>query len=108
LNGELPTAEQYDVWRHDVTYHTFIHENVRKRFEASTTTHTQWASVSAVAALAFYLDAKDIFDPESRSKQIIRLIAKMPTLAAAATASAWACRSSTRTTRSTSPRTSCP
>ena len=87
LNGELPTAEQYDVWRHDVTYHTFIHENVRKRFLEGFhyDAHPMGMLVSAVAALStFYLDAKDIFDPESRSKQIIRLIAKMPTLAAAA------------------------
>ena len=47
--------------------------------------HPMGMLVSAVAALStFYLDAKDIFDPESRNKQIIRLIAKMPTLAAAA------------------------
>ena len=68
-------------------YHTFIHENVRKRFLEGFhyDAHPMGMLVSAVAALStFYLDAKDIFDPESRDKQIIRLIAKMPTLAAAA------------------------
>ena len=87
LKGELPNEAQFDEWRHDVTYHTFIHENVRKRFLEGFhyDAHPMGMLVSAVAALStFYLDAKDIFDPESRNKQIIRLIAKMPTLAAAA------------------------
>jgi citrate synthase len=87
LNSELPTAEQYDIWRHDITHHTFIHENVRKRFLDGFhyDAHPMGMLVSAVAALStFYLDAKDIFDIESRNKQIVRLIAKMPTLAAAA------------------------
>ncbi len=87
LNGELPNEEQFATWKHDVTYHTFIHENVRKRFLEGFhyDAHPMGMLVSAVAALStFYLDAKDIFDLESRNKQIIRLIAKMPTLAAAA------------------------
>ena len=87
LKGELPTPAQYEVWRREVTHHTFIHENVRKRFLEGFhyDAHPMGMLVSAVAALStFYLDAKDIFDPESRDKQIIRLIAKMPTLAAAA------------------------
>ena len=87
LKGELPTTEQFDAWKHEITYHTFIHENVRKRFLDGFhyDAHPMGMLVSAVAALStFYLDAKDIFDPESRNKQIIRLIAKMPTLAAAA------------------------
>src|SRR3984885_9717588 len=84
LNGELPTSEQFEVWRHDAPSHTFILENVRKRFLDGFhyDAHPMGMLVSAVAALStFYLDAKDIFDPESRDKQIIRLIAKMPTLA---------------------------
>ncbi|HXW35856.1 MAG TPA: citrate synthase, partial [Acidimicrobiales bacterium] len=87
LHGDLPTAEQFDEWRHEITYHTFIHENVRKRFLEGFhyDAHPMGMLVSAVAALStFYLDAKDIFDVESRTKQVIRLIAKMPTLAAAA------------------------
>ncbi len=87
LNGDLPTPAEYDVWQHEVTHHTFIHENVRKRFLEGFhyDAHPMGMLVSAVAALStFYLDAKDIFDIESRNKQIIRLIAKMPTLAAAA------------------------
>ncbi len=87
LNGELPTEAEFDAWRHEVTHHTFIHENVRKRFLDGFhyDAHPMGMLVSAVAALStFYLDAKDIFNPESRQKQIIRLIVKMPTLAAAA------------------------
>ncbi len=87
IHGELPTTGQYESWKHEITYHTFIHENVRKRFLEGFhyDAHPMGMLVSAVAALStFYLDAKDIFNPESRYKQIIRLIAKMPTLAGAA------------------------
>ncbi|HET6953215.1 MAG TPA: citrate synthase [Acidimicrobiales bacterium] len=87
IHGELPTAEQYEPWVHDITYHTYIHENVRKRFLEGFhyDAHPMGMLVSAVAALStFYLDAKEIHDPAIRYKQIVRLIAKMPTLAAAA------------------------
>jgi citrate synthase len=86
IHGELPTQDDYDRWVHDITYHTFIHENVRKRFLEGFhyDAHPMGMLVSAVAALStFYLDAKDIHDPDNRLKQIVRLIAKMPTLAAA-------------------------
>ncbi|HET6834102.1 MAG TPA: citrate synthase [Acidimicrobiales bacterium] len=86
IHGELPTKDEYDRWVHDITYHTFIHENVRKRFLEGFhyDAHPMGMLVSAVAALStFYLDAKDIHDPDNRLKQIVRLIAKMPTLAAA-------------------------
>ena len=93
--GGLPPAQRRaarpptssTTWEHEITHHTFIHENVRKRFLEGFhyDAHPMGMLVSAVAALStFYLDAKDIFDVESRNKQIIRLIAKMPTLAAAA------------------------
>ena len=111
IHGELPTAEQYEAWKHEITYHTFIHENVRKRFMEGFhyDAHPMGMLVSAVAALStFYPEAKDIYDPEVRHKQIVRLIAKMPTLAAARPPlQRRACRSSTPTTSSTSPRTSC-
>jgi len=87
VNGELPSTQQYEEWVHDITYHTFIHENVRKRFMDGFhhDAHPMGILVSTIAALStFYNDAKDIDDPESRYKQIIRLIAKMPTMAAAA------------------------
>ncbi len=87
LYGELPTAAQFDEWTREITYHTFIHENVRKRFLEGFhyDAHPMGMLVSAVAALStFYADAKEIFDPEVLHRQIVRLIAKMPTLAAAA------------------------
>ncbi len=87
LNGELPNAEQMDTWVHDVTYHTFIHENMRKRFMEGFhhDAHPMGMLVSAIAALStFYPEAKDIDDPVNRYKQINRLISKVPTLAAMA------------------------
>ncbi|MBW3651402.1 MAG: citrate synthase [Actinobacteria bacterium] len=87
IHGELPTPEQHQEWVKDITYHTFIHENVRKRFLEGFhyDAHPMGMLVSAVAALStFYLDAKEIHDSDCRKRQIVRLIAKMPTLAAAA------------------------
>ncbi|MEZ5137711.1 MAG: citrate synthase [Acidimicrobiales bacterium] len=87
IYGELPTAEQYADWKHEITYHTFIHENVRKRFMEGFhhDAHPMGMLVSAVAALStFYPEAKEIHDEAVRDKQIVRLIAKMPTLAAGA------------------------
>ena len=83
-NGELPTREQYDRWTHDITHRTYVHENVRKflegfRYDA----HPMSILCSSVAALsAFYPEAKNIHDPEVRDIQVIRLLAKLPTLAA--------------------------
>ena len=85
LNGELPDAAQLATWTNDVTHHTFIHENMRKRFVDGFhyDAHPMGMLVSSVAALGtFYNDAKEIDDKASRDKQILRLIAKMPTLAA--------------------------
>jgi citrate synthase len=85
LNGELPNKAQLDQWVFDVTHHTFIHENMRKRFVDGFhyDAHPVGMFISSVAALGtFYEDAKDIFDKDSRDKQILRLIAKVPTLAA--------------------------
>jgi citrate synthase len=87
LHGELPNAEQADAWEKEITHHTFIHENVRKRFLEGFNydAHPMGMLVSAVAALStYYKEAKIIDDPEILNKQIVRLIAKMPTLAAAA------------------------
>ena len=85
LNGELPTKEQLAVWVNDVTHHTFIHENMRKRFVDGFhyDAHPMGMFTSAVAALGtFYEGAKDIDDPAQRDRQILRLIAKSPTIAA--------------------------
>ncbi len=85
IHGELPTQVELDQWTFDVTHHTFIHENMRKRFVDGFhyDAHPMGMFVSAIAALGtFYDDSKAIHDPASRSKQILRLIAKTPTLAA--------------------------
>ncbi len=85
LHGDLPTSEQLATWTHDVTHHTFIHENMRKRFVDGFhyDAHPMGMFVSAVAALGtFYDGAKDVHDEESCRKQVLRLSAKTPTIAA--------------------------
>jgi citrate synthase len=84
LNGELPDKEQLATWVHDVTHHTFIHENMRKRFVDGFhyDAHPMGMFTSALAALGtFYEGAKEIHDPAQRDRQILRLIAKAPTIA---------------------------
>jgi len=85
LNGELPTTEQLAQWSYDVTHHTMIHENMRKRFVDGFhyDAHPMGMFISALAALGtFYDDAKEIFDDDAMDKQILRLVAKVPTIAA--------------------------
>ncbi len=84
MYGSLPTKDQYDKWAHEITHHTFLHENIKQimhafRYDA----HPMGMFISIVAALStFYPEASQIDDPASRHKQIIRLIAKVPTIAA--------------------------
>jgi citrate synthase len=84
LNGELPAQPQYDAWVHEITHHTMVHENIKElmgafRYDA----HPMGMLMSTVAALStFYPEAKDVRDRDVRRRQIFRLIAKMPTLAA--------------------------
>jgi citrate synthase len=85
LYGELPTVAQLDQWVFDVTHHTFIHENMRKRFVDGFhyDAHPMGMFVSSLAALGtFYEGSKEIDDAEVRHRQILRLIAKAPTIAA--------------------------
>ncbi|HSL48053.1 MAG TPA: citrate synthase [Candidatus Deferrimicrobiaceae bacterium] len=84
LNGELPTLDQMDGWVWQVTHHTWVHENVKKFMDGfHHDAHPMGMLISAVAALStFYPEARDAGDPATRRLQIIRLIAKMPTLAA--------------------------
>ncbi|MCP4225788.1 MAG: citrate (Si)-synthase, partial [Actinomycetia bacterium] len=87
INGELPDEAQLDSWVANITMHTFIHENMRKRFMEGFhhDAHPMGMLVSAIAALStFYPEAKDIEDPANRAVQINRLISKVPTLAAMA------------------------
>jgi len=84
LHGELPRKAEYETWVYDVTHHTMIHENVKKLMDGfHYDAHPMGMLVSTVGALStFYPGAKKIDDAASRKKQIHRLIAKMPTLAA--------------------------
>jgi citrate synthase len=83
-HGELPTQQEYDQFVHDITFHTYVHENMRKflegfRYDA----HPMAMLNSSVAGLAaFYPSARNIFDPTERNISIIRLLAKTPTIAA--------------------------
>jgi citrate synthase len=82
--GELPTRPQLERWMFDVTHHTFVHEDIKNLFEAFRyDAHPMGMLLSGVGALStFYPDAKHIDDPEERYMAAIRLIAKVPTLAA--------------------------
>ncbi len=84
LHGELPTVAQLDDWIWQVTHHTWIHENLKKFMDGfHHDAHPMGMLVSTVAALStFYPEAKNGADQETRKLQIVRLIAKMPTLAA--------------------------
>ena len=84
LFGELPTAEQLRKWTHQITMHTMVHENIKKFMEGfQYDAHPMGVFISTVGALStFYTDGKQIFDETSRQRQIHRLIAKVPTIAA--------------------------
>ncbi len=84
IHGELPTQRQLDDWREEIKFHTYLHENAKKFMEGfQHDAHPMGMLVGTVAAMStFYRDGKSILDPASRHDQIIRLIAKMPTIAA--------------------------
>ncbi len=84
LHGELPSKSQLEEWKHDVTYHTFINENLKSLLDAFRyNAHPMGKLIATLAALGtFYPEAKNIFDVEGREKQITRLVAKMITIAA--------------------------
>ena len=111
LNGELPTADQLEQWTHDITHHTFLHENVKQliqgfRYDA----HPMGMLMASVSALStFYPDASDIHDadnraaadhPADRQDADARRLRLPPR--------SWASRTSTPTTGSPTPRTSSP
>ena len=82
--GELPTQEQYEQWVHEITFHTYVHENVKDfmhgfRYDA----HPMGMLMASVGALStFYPESINIQDAQNRHIQIVRMIAKMPTLGA--------------------------
>jgi citrate synthase len=84
LHGELPSASELAEWRTAIVHHTMVHENIKKFVDGfHYDAHPMGMLVSAVGALStFYPEARNVDDPENRRLQIIRLIAKMPTIAA--------------------------
>jgi citrate synthase len=84
VHGELPTQQQLDDWTDEITIHTFVHENVKGFMQGFRhDAHPMGMLLGSVGALStFYPDANQIKDPDNRHLQTIRLIAKMPTLAA--------------------------
>jgi citrate synthase len=102
VHGELPSKQQYESWQHEITYHTFVHENIKAfmegfRYDA----HPMGMLLASVGALStFYPESSSISDAANRHMQVVRLIAKMPTPRAS--------RTSTRTTTWGTPRTSWP
>ena len=83
LNGKLPTESQLAVWTQKLHRHALLHENIKKfmegfRYDA----HPMGIFLSTVGALStFYPEAKDVFNTEARHKQVVRLIAKVPSIA---------------------------
>lgn len=82
--GKLPDAAQLSDWTRQITHHTMVHENLKKFMEGFRhDAHPMGMFVSSVAALStFYPDARNIKDPDTRMLQILRLIGKVPTIAA--------------------------
>ncbi len=84
LHGELPGKEESQAWASEIAHHTYVHENVKKFIDGfHHDAHPMGILVSTVAALStFYPEAKNVSDAARQREQVIRLIAKMPTLAA--------------------------
>jgi citrate synthase len=84
LRGELPGKEESAGWAREITNHTYVHENVKKFIDGfHYDAHPMGILVSTVAALStFYPEAKTVSDQACQWEQVVRLIAKMPTLAA--------------------------
>jgi citrate synthase len=82
--GELPTRREYELWEHEITHHTYVHENIKKSMEAFRyDAHPMGMLLATVGALStFYPGANNIADEHEQRMAAVRLIAKMPTLAA--------------------------
>src|SRR5678815_1681896 len=84
VKGELPKPSHLTAFDQNIRHHTIIHENIKKFIDGfHYDAHPMGILVGTVGALStFYPEAKSIFDPDCRMKQVVRLIAKMPTIAA--------------------------
>ena len=84
LNGELPNADEYSKWENEITHHTFVHEYVIRAMDGFLhDAHMMGKLVTFIATLStFYPKSKDVRDKATRDEHIVKIIAKMPTLAA--------------------------
>jgi len=84
IYGVLPTQTQYDKWVYDIMHHTYIHENMARLIEAYRyDAHPVSMMISAIASLStFHPDGKDVMDEASRNRQVLRILGKLPTIAA--------------------------
>jgi citrate synthase len=84
IHGELPSDSQLQDWTESISHHRLIHENLKKFMDGfHHDAHPMGMLTSTVAALStFYPDAKNLKDPVTRQLQVVRLLAKMPTIAA--------------------------
>jgi len=84
IHGDLPDEQQLKEWVHNITYHTMVHENIKKFIDGfNYDSHPMGMLIGTVGALStYYPDGKHVDDPASRDLQTWRLIAKMPTIAA--------------------------
>ena len=104
INGELPTAGQYESWLHEIGTRNFVHENVKGFIEGFRYDARPIAMVAASvgAFSSFYTDADQVYDEEARELQVVRLPAKLPTWRPSPTATCRGCRTCTpRTTSAT-------
>ncbi len=84
LNGEMPDKTELAAWAREISQHTYVHENIKKFIDGfHYDAHPMGMLISTLAALStFYPQAKNVHDKAVRDEQVIRLIAKMPTMAA--------------------------
>ncbi len=84
IHGELPTKAQFDLWEREITHHTYVHEFLKRTMEGFRyTAHPMGKMVSFLAALStFYPESKQVRNSDVRYQQMVRIIAKMPTIAA--------------------------
>lgn len=84
IYGALPTQTQYDKWVYDIMHHTYVHENMARLIEAYRyDAHPVSMMISAIASLStFHADAKDVDDVTARNRQVLRILGKLPTIAA--------------------------
>ncbi len=84
IHGELPNKEQLEKWEYDVMHHTFVHENLARMVETFRyDAHPMSILISALSIMSsMHPDVREVQDPASRNKQVLRILGKLPTVAA--------------------------